>query len=184
MIPPSAEIAGTRYDYVLSDGDYVLTELRGNVLVTGKARVYVSSRLSIAGEDQLRIAPDASLEMFVAAPSAALGGQGVMNETGNALNFKYWGLPTNTGLAMSGNAAFVGVIYAPQAALHLGGGGNDTFDFVGSCVVDTIKMNGNYNFHYDEALRRIGPDRGYVAAGWNEVAPQEALPLLAVGSSY
>jgi hypothetical protein len=113
--------------------------------------------------------------MYVAAANASFGGRGVVNETGNALNFKYWGMPSNETLSLKGNAAFVGVIYAPEAAFHLGGGGQDTLDFVGACVVGSVKMNGHYNFHYDEALKQIGPASGYVVDGWREVDPNSTL---------
>jgi hypothetical protein len=181
VIPPSGEVDGKHYDYVLGDGDYYLADLTGSMLVTGNARVYVRSRLNVGGEDHVMITPTANLQMFVAAPSASLGGSGVVNENGSALSFQYYGLPTNTKLSFGGNAGFVGAIYAPQAYLHLGGGGEDTFDFAGSCIVDTIRMNGHFNFHYDEALKRIGPDHGYIADGWNEVDPLVAMPLLAAG---
>ncbi len=50
----------------------------------------------------------------------------------------------------------------------MGGGGNDTWDFVGASVSRTVKMNGHFNFHFDENLARIGPGRGYIPVSWNE----------------
>ena len=90
---------------------------------------------------------------------------------GSALNFEYFGLPTNTSIALSGNAAFTGSIYAPSAALTLGGGGSTTYDFVGSTITATVTMNGHFKFHYDESLARLGPSRGYVVSSWNEISP-------------
>lgn len=49
------------------------------------------------------------------------------------------------------------------------GAGSDIYDFVGAGVCYQLKFNGNFNFHYDEALRRIGPGRGYVANSWTEL---------------
>jgi hypothetical protein len=178
-IPPAGMVGDTEYDYILGDGDYYVTALTGNVLVAGDARLHVSSSLKISGEDSITISPTASLQMYVSATSASIGGVGVVNEAGSALAFQYYGLPNNTRLSFGGNAAFVGAIYAPQAYLHLGGGGSDSFDFVGSSVVDSIRMNGNFNFHYDEALKQVGPDHGYVANGWNEIDPLTAIPMLA-----
>jgi len=43
-------------------------------------------------------------------------------------------------------------------------------DFVGSCVVNSVKMNGHFHFHYDEALNILSTT-SYVAATWNEVDP-------------
>ncbi len=107
--------------------------------------------------------------MYVAAPSARLSGNGVINNGGNATNFYYFGLPSNTDVSFGGNAAFTGVIYAPQADFHLGGGGSTTYDFVGASVTKTVHMNGHFKFHYDEALRRHGPSRGYIIQTWDEI---------------
>ena len=55
-----------------------------------------------------------------------LGGTGVINRAGKATNFHYYGLPSNTNVNYSGSAGFVGVIYAPSAALSFGDGVNAT----------------------------------------------------------
>ena len=93
---------------------------------------------------------------------------------GVAANLAYWGLPSNTSFTFKGNASFTGIVYAPEADFTLGGGGLNDYDFVGACVVNTIKMNGHFHFHYDEALRRKYWN-GYQAAGWNEVDPSATL---------
>ena len=63
-------------------------------------------------------------------------------------------------------------MYAPEAAFTLGGGDTNDYDSVGACVVNTVKLNGHYHFHFDEALRKTGaPSRGYVVSGWSEVDP-------------
>ena len=48
------------------------------------------------------------------------------------------------------------------------GGGSDTYDFVGASITKSVKMNGKFNFHYDENLRRIGLGRGYIPTNWEE----------------
>jgi hypothetical protein len=175
-IPGSATVDGTNYDYVMGNGDFVLNDVNGQILVNGHARLYVRDSIDLTGQEYIKIAPNSSLEVFMAGATTVLMGNGVVNETGTAINFKYWGLPTNTQIDYGGNAAFVGVIYAPQAQFNLGGGGNNTYDFVGASITDTVRMNGHFNFHYDEALARIGPDRGYVPTSWNEISPTQALP--------
>ena len=45
-------------------------------------------------------------------------------------------------------------------------------------------MNGHFNFHYDEALARIGPDRGYVPDSWYELDTERALPTAALVEIY
>ena len=105
--------------------------------------------------------------------SASIAGNGIVNKSGNALNFQYWGTSNNKRIQISGNAGFIGTIYALEAALQFGGGGSDIIDFVGAGVADRITMNGHYRFHYDENLREEGPKRGWVASSWNEIKLSE-----------
>ncbi len=71
-------------------------------------------------------------------------------------------------MALSGNDQFLGTIYAPTADLSLSGGGSNTLDYQGAVAVKTISMNGKFNFHFDENLKRSGPVRGYQIASWAE----------------
>jgi hypothetical protein len=137
------------------------------MLVTGNATLYVTGNVSLSGQSQIVIAPGATLDLYVGG-SASLAGKGIMNQNATASSFGYWGLASNTSISLSGNAAFTGTIYAPYAALTMGGGGNDDYDFVGAAIINTVKMNGHYNFHYDEALGKFGANRGYKIISWNE----------------
>src|SRR6266481_5076233 len=82
----------------------------------------------------IKIPSGNSLSMFSTAPTTTIGGNGVINDDGISSSFQYYGLPSNIALTFSANAAFVGLIYAPQAVFTLGGGGNNTYDFIGACV--------------------------------------------------
>lgn len=177
--PASGNVGGTNYNYVLGTGNYQLTSLTmtGNsnnkLLVNGNAVLYVTGNVSLSGQSSIVVAPNASLKMYVGGANASLGGNGVINQNANATNFYYYGLPSNTTLGFSGNASFTGVIYAPAAAFTLGGGGSNQYDFVGASVTGSVRMNGHYNFHYDENLGRIGAFRGYVVTSWNEFTWEE-----------
>lgn len=168
---------GTTYTYAIGDGNYQMNSLslsgnNGSLLVNGDAVLYVTGDISLSGQSYIYIAPGATLQLYVGGNSS-IGGKGVMNADAKASSFSYWGLPTNKQISMHGNAAFTGTIYAPQAALTLGGGGNNNYDFVGATITDSVKMNGHFKFHYDEALRKFGPNRGYIIASWNEAAYNE-----------
>ena len=183
-LPPIAgAVGGTNYAYVLSGtgAKYSMSSLSlsgsgsiKKILVTGDVSLHVTGNVSLSGQAGFIIAPGARLRMYVGTlsgppVSASLGGSGVVNGTGNAANFSYSGLPSNTSISFSGNAAFVGTIYAPSAALHLGGGGSTTYDFVGASVSKTVQMNGHFNFHYDENLGKATSDGYYVVTSWNEL---------------
>jgi len=166
-------VSGTNYTYVMATGNYQLASLSlsglDKVLVAGNAVLYVTDSINVAGNAFIYIATNAMLQIYMGGATASIGGNGLANANANATNFTYYGLPSNTSLSLSGNAAFTGSIYAPQAAFSLGGGGNNTYDFVGASVTGTVSMNGHYNFHYDENLGRMGPIRGYTVNSWNEV---------------
>lgn len=166
----------TTYDYILA-GDvsggtqnYKLSSFSGKVVVTGDVTLWVTDSVNFGSNDYILLAPGAKLKLYVSAPTATFGGSGILNSDGLAGNFAYYGMPANTTVNFKANNSFVGTLYAPQAAFILGGGGSNDYDFVGACVVNTIKMNGHYHFHFDEALRR-GLWKGYVAVSWNELDP-------------
>jgi len=180
--PPPAPlvVGGVSYNYVLSSGNWAIVSgtFGGKVLVTGNASLYVGPLASIkfSGSDVITIQTNASLNLYGDTANVDISGQGVQNP-GFANQFYYWGTARNTTLSYGGNSAFTGVFYAPYADFSLGGGGNSTIDFSGSSISKTIKMNGNYNFHYDEALGRGGKIRGFVVTSWNEMTPQEVATL-------
>ena len=175
-LPPAADVLnyGTEYTYVLSSGDWhVVGDLslsgQNKVLVTGNARLYVTGSFSMSGNSLIHLTNSGALKLYVGGPSGSLGGNGIINGSNAATNFMYYGLPSNTSVTMTGNAAFTGLIYAPSAALSLGGGGSNPYDFVGAAIARTITMNGHYGFHYDESIARNGPSRGYIVDSWREL---------------
>ena len=171
--PSSGSYGGTNYTYVLTDGNWKLDSLslsgQNKVLVLGQAILYVTGDVSLSGNSYIYVSTNSSFRFYVGGPTASIGGNGVMNTPGNATNFYYYGLPSNTSLSFSGNAAFTGAIYAPSAAFTLGGGGKSMYDFVGASVTASVKMNGHFKFHYDENLGKNGPRRGFTITSWNEI---------------
>ena len=99
--------------------------------------------------------------------SATLGTSD-MTQSGKAANLAFLGTTNCTSIAYKGNGDFTGVIYAPQADFQLAGGGSGVIDFIGSSVTKTVQMNGHYNFHYDESLKKDYQDNGYVPVMWRE----------------
>jgi len=165
----------TYYDYILDSGNYQMVSMHGTVYVRGAATVYVTDSLDISG---LTIESGAGkLNLYSSASSVSLVGNTPVNGSGNAADFAFWGLPSVKDIKFSGNAAFIGTIYAPNAEFTLNGGGKEIIDFIGSSITKTVRMNGHFNFHYDEALRRFGPVRGYIVDSWNEMTPSEVPQL-------
>lgn len=164
-------INGTSYNHVFtSSRNYVVTD-SGSIYVGTNVNVTVEVTASSWDAGSVNIAGSAgnsgNLTVFMTGTSTTLGGNTTVN-SGVAGNFMYFGLPSNTSVTVGGNSSYVGVIYAPEAVLTLNGGGNNN-GFIGSCIVNSITMNGHYDFHYDQALGRTGPARGYLATSWQEL---------------
>ncbi len=170
--PVGKKIDDVNYEYVLGRDNYYLTEFslsgKKQVLVTNNAVLFVNGSFSMSGQSQIIIATNASLKLYVNGP-ADVSGNGILNQNAYATNFFFFGCTNNTSLKLSGNAEFTGAIYAPQADFTLGGGGNNDYDFVGASVSKTVKMNGHFKFHYDEALGRYGATSEYLITSWREL---------------
>ena len=74
-------------------------------------------------------------------------------------------MPTCTSIQYTGNAKFVGTMYAPSADLKIAGGGNTCGAFVGK----SVKIAGDGVFHFDEALMGDPRDGRFVATSWEEI---------------
>lgn len=172
--PGSGTVNGTNYTWVLGNNNYMVdngkTDLKfttgDTILVSGRARVYVTGDFLMQGSSQIIIQPGGSLELFVAGANTAIT---KVNNGGNCATFSYFGLPSNTSVQLSGNDVFLGTIYAPSADLKLSGGGSFNLDYQGAIAVNNIGMNGHFNFHFDENLKRKGPVRGYRITSWREI---------------
>jgi len=167
-IGPNAYALILGADKYFTNGNVSLSG-RDVVLVTNNAMLVVNGSFSMAGSSQILILTNASLKLYVNG-SAAIGGNGVINNNVSPTSFFFYGLTNNTSLSLSGNAAFTGIIYAPEAAFSMNGGGkSSTADFIGASVTSTVNMNGHFNFHYDESLGSVTQSGGYQITSWSEL---------------
>ena len=166
-------INGISYQYVFSGkgGDYTINNLSSSIYVASNTAVRLlltgtakPSNLEVDGSG----VNSGKLTIYMDGPSFTLGGS-VAVDGGSAANLNYYGTTNNTSVSLTGNASFTGTIYAPEADIKLGGGGNSTYDFVGSIIGNTVTMNGHFDFHFDENLLAAGPSRGFVATSWREL---------------
>jgi hypothetical protein len=160
VTPGPGSIDGTNYTYVLSNGRYMLPELNlsssgRTMAITGRATLHVSHSVDLRG--RIVILRDASLDLYVGAPDVIIFPSGVVNESGNAAAFTYYGLPGNVNVSVNAVGSFAWTIYAPAANVTFGAGGSDEADFTGAAVARNITVNGKMNVHYDEQLGVAGP---------------------------
>lgn len=88
----------------------------------------------------------------------SISGTGSVNSPGYAFNFQIFGLPSLNTISL-GTSGIVGCIYAPDANLTCGGGGNNVADSSGAIIAKSVVANGHWNFHFDENLLVNGPSR-------------------------
>ena len=53
----------------------------------------------------------------------------------------------------------------------MNGGGSANNDFMGALLVNSVVMNGHFNFHYDEALARDPTWGRLLITSWDEISP-------------
>lgn len=161
------------YNFYSSGGTFTLkTSLNlvsKTLYVAANTTLIIEGNISISGTGGIVIAPNARLEIYMKGTTAYIGGNGIINRSGYASNFSYWGLPSNKEVTIQGNGDFIGTVYAPQATAKFGGGGSSGDDFIGALVANEITLGGHYEFHYDESLGVFGPRRGYTIITWNEI---------------
>ena len=161
--PPASGLVGAvLYPVVLANGNYMMSKLTANTVVTGKAVLYVTSSIQFGNGETITILPGASLKIYYSGTDASFNP--IVNNNGPAA-FQYFGLNSNNGtIAFSGQNGITGCIDAPYAKIVLTGGGH----IDGSIVARTVKMNGNAALHYDESLKNIPPKR-LIITSWNEI---------------
>lgn len=155
-------VNGITYPYrILSSGDYILNGLSSSFYIASNVncRIRITGNVALTVVEEIRIAYGATVKLYMQGASFQTAGNGIVNDNGYAASFYYFGLPSNTIIQLAGNGGFVGAIYAPQAAFALGGAGSDLQDSIGASVTKSVQMNGHFNFHYDEHLKRTGPFR-------------------------
>jgi hypothetical protein len=160
------------YDNILYSGDYYATALSGSTIVLGQARLVLPNGFNQASKDSFTVGPNASVAVYADGTTATINTGGVNNNnySGLAANFMLFCTPNVTQFNMGSTATFIGALVAPNANVIMSGGGNSTVNYVGCLIANSVKMNGHYNFHFDEALGRIWNGR-YLVTSWNEIAP-------------
>jgi hypothetical protein len=157
---------------ITNSGNYYSMGINNSLsILAPNVTIYVDGNISLNGNKAITIGATASrVAFYVGGQSISLTGNATINNlTQNAAVMGIYGLPNLTSINFGGNAGYTGTIYAPQATFSFGGGGNNTYDFVGALVAFSAMMNGHANFHYDESLKRNGPGIGYIPYSWKEI---------------
>ena len=146
--------------------------------------IYVTGDVSTKGggsqtDGSIVIVNGVYVTMYVGG-SMNMGGNGLVNNNGNAASLSIFGLTPPAGVSqtfsLGGSATFFGTIYAPGADLVLNGGGNGG-QFVGSLAGKTASLKGNVQIRYDESLGLAAQKMltSFKTAAWFEDSSKNAL---------
>ncbi len=129
--------------------------------------------LSLSGQAGIEIPEGSSLTLYLTGDVRITGG-GFANANASPAALQLWSTvqdpaTRNQQLDISGRGALSAVIYAPEAAVGVGGNG----DVLGAIVAREIVFNGNAAFHYDESLRDLGKNAPYRADAWRTIDTAE-----------
>lgn len=163
--PPSGIIGATTYTYILGDGDWTLPTINGNsvnIIVTGKARLYVAGSTTIGNSGSITVAPTGSLEFFA---NGSIDIKGTVNNPGVAKSLSFLGMNNCLSVLISAGAEFACSVYAPRADVVITG----SADGSGAIVGKSIKLTGGMKWHYDKALEGDPREGRYVASSWTEL---------------
>jgi hypothetical protein len=166
--PSLGLLNGITYTYLLTSGKYYTSSKMqlnsGEIMtVSGDVTLYVDNDFSVAGQAYINILPGASLKLYVS-KSLSIGGGGIVNGSQDASKLSIYGLNNSIQTwSYTGNSAFIGTMYAPNANLTFAG----TSGASGAFTANNITVSGSAGVHYDENL--VGGRKGYVVASWNEL---------------
>jgi len=115
------------------------------------------------------IAQTAGIQVWTGGTSLALSGNSGANLSGYAGAFILYAAPSVTSFTLTGNGKFTGVLVLPGVNVTLNGSGSGEQDFCGSIMAKSVTLTGHFNFHYDEALRRMDNLGRYLVKTWDEI---------------
>jgi len=173
-IPATLPRTGATPDVAATDGKYyyfVNGATIGAVTVTAGANVVIvgTSTNMVGG---LVINPTTA---GVPCGKVQIYMDGDMSPGNSAVNPNSWAgalevyTTSNGTCTISGNGAFYGSLFAPNAQLRGNGGGNNSQDLCGSFVVGSVTSNGHMCFHYDEGLGSPASPKAWSLALWTEM---------------
>lgn len=163
-----------------SDGKLTMPEYRLSSLslsghqaieVIGDVILVIDDDIAISGHGEIFVPEGSSLTIYVGG-DVDITGNGVVNEgvggVVNPANLLMYGTASEADgqtINLGGSEIMYGAVYAPFADVSMSGAS----DMYGSVVANTITINGNFDFHYDECLQELGGDSHYSMAGWREL---------------
>lgn len=165
--PTGGKYKGTDYQYILTTGHWELgkTDLSKPVIVPTNSQAVLYVTGDFKADQDIIIEQGATLILFMGGHKFEVADKKIAAEDHQALQFQYYGLPSNKEVRIKKKTDIAAVMYAPSAKIKIEGDGDAVGSFVGKCI--HFKHEGQ--LHYDEGItkRRTLLDV-YVLASWRE----------------
>ena len=134
------------------------------ILATNNSGAYT---VNLGGNASIQVASGGQLQIFTNGHIEAAG-NGMANGNLSPATMKIYGTHTTAAgqtIRFVGNAASTAAVYAPNATFQLKGNGS----LSGAVVANSINLNGNAAFHYDEALGNVSSGNPFGIVRWREL---------------
>ncbi|MBM3852213.1 MAG: hypothetical protein FJ399_03565 [Verrucomicrobia bacterium] len=147
----------------------VSVSILGTLNISGPVELVVSGNLGVTllGFINVQNTTNSTLNAYVGGNISLSGFSNAWASTAASAKATLWGTNTTSqNITLSWGSAFVGTIYAPNAALSL----NVAADIYGAVVAKTITMSGWGQFHWDSQLANVEVGGfGYRVTAWAEL---------------
>jgi len=131
--------------------DSISLASRRTITISGDVVLYVDGDIHISGQAKIDIPVGSSLTIYVSG-TTHMAGQSIVNQNAKPENLIIYGTDNCSNVHFSGQTAFYGAIYAPEADFDFSG----QADIFGSIICNTVDISGQGSIHYDEHLNDLG----------------------------
>jgi hypothetical protein len=154
---PDAMTLYVKGTVTLTAGTYFFTDINmdshGILVIQGAVRIYCTGNVDLTGGSVVNSGSPRDLQLFVHAYALPAGHTP----------------PATPEIRLRGDSAIAAAIYAPASTLNIAGG----CELFGAAVADTVIVQGDSAFHYDESLRDVatGGVSSLERLYWRELSP-------------
>jgi hypothetical protein len=176
LLPPSGNAVPTGSSVTLTSGTYNFAGTWNNrsAVIDGDVTLHIQGEFKMAGNSKITVNEGSSLKLVLHGDGQVTG-NAFINNSHNPANLMIIGAVSNPGdtalrsFKVAGNGGVAGILDMPNYQVHLGGGGNDVVDVSGALIAYSIKMNGKFQFHYDEDLANLDGEGKLRVTSWREL---------------
>lgn len=163
--------ADGKYYFVFGSGSAINMDSNKNLTINGQVVWVLENHSGVtaihtsSNADVIFSGTTSTLELYTNG-NISLDSNNDLNAGGQPKRFLTYGTnPTSQTVTLSSNVNWHGPIYAPNMSFQI----DSNCSLFGSVIANTIQMDSNSVFHYDEQLANLGGSSGVAVAKWREL---------------